>query len=163
MLPNRYYIFFVSLTILTLVSLWDDIKEIDPKMRLIIQLVLIYFSLTNLNLESLNLPLKLTIFLALAFWVYIINITNFIDGSDGHCAIHSISFFIGTFYISYFFKVESFSYYLALINIPVLIAFLYFNKPNALAFMGDTGSIFLGYIIGFIVLENIFYLKGCIS
>ena len=39
--PNRYYIFFVSLILLTLMSLWDDVKEIDPKLRLIVQLVLV--------------------------------------------------------------------------------------------------------------------------
>jgi len=159
-LPNRYYIFFGSLIILSLVSLWDDIKEIDPKFRLIIQLILVYFSLTNLDLRPLNFPPKLIIFLALVFWVYIINITNFIDGSDGHCAVHTIFFFIGTIYISYNFKLDTFSYYLALINLPIMLTFLNFNKPPAIAYMGDTGSIFLGYIIGFIILENIFLFKG---
>jgi UDP-N-acetylmuramyl pentapeptide phosphotransferase/UDP-N-acetylglucosamine-1-phosphate transferase len=159
-LPNRYYIFFGSLIILSLVSLWDDIKEIDPKLRLIIQLILVYFSLTNLDFRSLNFPPKLIIFLALVFWVYIINITNFIDGSDGHCAVHAIFFFIGTIYISYNFKLDTFSYYLALINLPIMLTFLNFNKPPAIAYMGDTGSIFLGYIIGFIILENIFLFKG---
>lgn len=159
-LPNRYYIFFGSLVILSLVSLWDDINEIDPKLRLIIQLILVYFSLTNLDFRNLNLPPKLIIFLALVFWVYTINITNFIDGSDGHCAVHTIFFFIGTIYISYNFKLDTFSYYLALINLPIMLTFLYFNKPPAIAFMGDTGSIFLGYIIGFIILENIFLFKG---
>lgn len=158
--PNRYYIFFVSLILLTLMSFWDDLKEIDPKYRLIVQLILVYFSLTNLDLQSLNIPLKLIIFLSLVFWVYIINITNFIDGSDGHCAIHSISFFIGTLYLTYFFKLDSFSNFLAFINLPILIVFLLYNFPKAKAYMGDTGSVYLGYIIGFILLENIFLNKG---
>ena len=123
-LPNKYYIFFGSLIFITLISYRDDVSEIDPKIRLIIQLVIIYFSLTNLDLGSSILPLKLTIFLALVFWVYIINISNFMDGSDGHFAIHSISFFIGTLYISYFFQLESFSKFLAYITLPIIFMFL---------------------------------------
>ena len=159
-LPNKYYIFFGSLIFITLTSYLDDFSEIDPKIRLIIQLVIVYFSLTNLDLGSSILPLKLTIFLALVFWVYIINISNFMDGSDGHFAIHSISFFIGTLYISYFFQLESFSKFLAYINLPIILMFLFFNFPKAKAYMGDVGSIFIGYIIGFILLENILLYKG---
>jgi len=159
-LPNRNYIFFGSIIILSLVSFWDDIKEIDPKFRLIIQLIVVYFSLTNLDLQNLNVPLKLIIFLALIIWVYIINITNFIDGSDGHCAIHSISFFIGIIYISSFFQLENFSFYLAIVNLIILFWFSIFNKPSAKAYMGDVGSIYLGYIIGFIILENILLSKS---
>lgn len=158
-LPYRFYIFFGSIVILSLISFWDDIKEIDPKLRLIVQLILVYFSLTNLNLQSLNFPFKLVIFFTLIFWVYIINITNFIDGCDGHCSVHCISFFIGIFYICHFFQIESFSKYLAFINIISLLIFLLFNKPRAKAYMGDTGSIYLGYIIGFIILENILLFK----
>jgi len=159
-LPNKFYIFFISLIFLTIISYRDDYIEIDPKIRLIVQLVIVYFSLTNLDLRSSILPLKLSIFLALVFWVYIINVVNFIDGSDGHCAIHSISFFIGTLYISYFFQLESFSKFLAYINLPIIFVFLLFNFPVAKAYMGDTGSIFIGYIIGFILLENILLHKG---
>lgn len=158
-LPYRFYIFFGSILILSLISFWDDIKEIDPKVRLIIQLVLVYFSITNLNLQNLHYPFKLVIFFTLIFWVYIINITNFIDGSDGHCAIHCISFFIGIFFICNFFQIENFSKYLAFVNLINLLVFLIFNKPMAKAYMGDTGSIYLGYSIGFIILENIFLFR----
>ena len=106
------------------------------------------------------MPLKLIIFLALVIWVYIINITNFIDGSDGHCAIHSISFFVGIIYISNYFQLESFSYYLAIVNLQILIWFLIYNRPSAKAYMGDVGSIYLGYIIGFMILENILLSKS---
>ena len=41
LLPNRFYIFFISIFFLTLISFRDDIKEIDPKVRLIFQLILI--------------------------------------------------------------------------------------------------------------------------
>ena len=39
--------------------------------------------------------------------------------------------------------------------IPVLLVYLIFNKPNAKIFMGDTGSIFIGFLIGFISIQTI--------
>ena len=154
--PNRFYIFFISIFLLTLISFKDDKDDIDPKIRLIFQLILVYFSLTNLELHRLNLPLKLIIFFALVFWVYVINVTNFIDGSDGHCGIHVLFFMIGILLISFLQKEYFFSTLLAFILTPILLVYLiFFNKPPAKAFMGDTGSIFLGYIVGFIILERI--------
>ena len=161
LLPNRFYIFFISIFFLTLISFRDDIKEIDPKVRLIFQLIFIYFSLTNIELQNLNLPLKLMIFIALIVWVYIINITNFIDGSDGHCSLHVLFFLLGIMIISYLQNEIYFSTILAFVTIPILIIFIvFFNKPKAISFMGDTGSIFLGYIVGYIILENIFLQKN---
>jgi len=43
---------------------------------------------------------------------------------------------------------------LAIIALPVIIVFLSFNKPKAKINMGDTGSIYLGYLFGFIFLDT---------
>ena len=153
-LPNRYYIFFVALTILTIISYIDDKNEIDAKIKLIIQLIVVYFSLTNLELQNINLPLKLTIFLALVTWVYIINVVNFIDGSDGHCSLFLIFFMLGIFLIGYVNKTITYSIIINFTLIPSLIFFLlFYNLPKAKAYMGDTGSIFFGFIVGFVSLE----------
>jgi UDP-N-acetylmuramyl pentapeptide phosphotransferase/UDP-N-acetylglucosamine-1-phosphate transferase len=50
-IPNKYFISLISLSILSIISFRDDYKSIDPKLRLIIQIVLIYFSLTSLKTE----------------------------------------------------------------------------------------------------------------
>ena len=159
-LPNRYYLFFISIFILTLLSFKDDVKSIDPKIRLIFQLIFVYLSLTNLELQNLNIPLKLIILLALVAWVYLINITNFIDGSDGHCGLHVLFLLIGIICISYIENNFYFSTLLSFALIPVLLVFLiFYNRPPAISYMGDTGSILLGYIVGYIILERIFFQK----
>ena len=156
-LPNRYYIFFISIIGLTFLSFYDDKKNIDPKIRLIFQLIFVYFSLTNIELQRLNLPFKLVIFFALVTWVYLINITNFLDGSDGHCGLHVLFFMIGILSQSFLQNEFFFSSILSFIIIPILLIYLiFYNSPPAKAFMGDTGSIFLGYIVGYIILEQIF-------
>ena len=95
------------------------------------------------------------IFISLIFWIYITNITNFIDGSDGYLSVNAISFFLGIIIINQFYPEEFFSSNLAIIFFPILFSFIYFNKPKAKIYMGDTGSILIGYIIGFCLLEFI--------
>ena len=155
-LPNRYYILFLSVIILFIISAYDDFKSIHPIYKLILQLVLVYISTTTLDLNKINLPLKLSILIVVFFWVYIINIMNFIDGSDGFLTSYSLFFFtsmlIENFINSNF---NSFETILSLLLIPILVIFLYFNKPPAKIFIGDSGSIFLGYLIGFICLHQI--------
>ena len=153
LLPNRFYVFVLSIALLSIISYFDDINSIDPRLRLIFQIVIIYFSLTLIDLYHFVLPLKLIIFLYLCFWIYITNITNFIDGSDGYLTVNVISFSIGILIINQFVPDLFFSYYLVIILLPILISFIYFNKPKAKLYMGDTGSIILGYVIGFCLLE----------
>lgn len=152
-IPNKYFISLISLSILTIVSFKDDYKSIDPKLRLIIQIVLIYFSITSLKLNQINLPLKVVFFIAVCSWIYLMNITNFIDGSDGFLSSHTIFFFIGVIFANYFLDLDLFSFYIAIILLPILLIFILFNKPIASIYMGDAGSIFLGYLIGFSTLE----------
>ena len=99
------------------------------------------------------MPLKLSILLALVIWVYFINITNFIDGSDGFCSIHIIIFFLGILLINYLFNINLFSAVIAKVLLPIIVSFLFFNFPNAKIYMGDAGSIFLGFLVGYSFLE----------
>lgn len=153
LIPNRYYFLILCAAILAITSFKDDIKSIDPILRLLIQFICIYLSLSCLNLNDLELPFKLTILLTFCFWVYVTNITNFIDGTDGFLVTHALFFFLNILIISFFDKMELFSSFIALMILPSLIIFFYFNKPNAKLFMGDAGSIFLGFLIGYCFFE----------
>jgi UDP-GlcNAc:undecaprenyl-phosphate/decaprenyl-phosphate GlcNAc-1-phosphate transferase len=155
-LPNRFYVFIIASVLISFVSLYDDFKPIDPLYKLIFQLTVVYFSLTLLEVDFLNLPLKLLFFFTVIIWIYIMNITNFIDGADGFLAINALAFFIGITIFEHFMPGKLFSYNLSVVLIPLLVSFFYFNKPPAILYMGDTGSILLGYIIGFCFLEIIF-------
>ena len=61
-LPNRFYVFIIASVLISFVSLYDDFKPIEPLYRLIFQLTVVYFSLTLLEVDFLNLPLKLLFF-----------------------------------------------------------------------------------------------------
>jgi UDP-N-acetylmuramyl pentapeptide phosphotransferase/UDP-N-acetylglucosamine-1-phosphate transferase len=152
-LPNNYIITFLSLTVLLIISLIDDSKPIDPKIRLFFQLVCVYFSLTSITITEIQLPLKLSILFALISWVYIINIINFTDGADGFLAINIVFLFLNIIFLDHILDLNLFSKYISLALLPSILSFVLFNKPVAKLYLGDTGSVFLGFISGFLFLE----------
>ena len=153
-LQRNFLIFLFALYFLCLMSFYDDLKDIHPIVRLIFQVTTIFFCTALFDLSSLNIPIKLLIIFVIYYWVYIINIINFTDGVDGFLAINSLNFFLLNFFISYYFKDYNFIYYVCFLVIPILIAYLIFNKPIAKIFMGDSGSIFLGFLIGFVSIDR---------
>ena len=154
-LPKNYYFFLSSLTLLTLISFYDDLKKIHPVIRLFVQITIIFFSTSLFSIETIGLPVKLVIFLIIYFWVYTINIINFTDGVDGFLALNALNFFVCVFLFYYFNGPENFVYLICLICVPIIIGYLIFNKPPASLFMGDAGSIFIGFLIGYISIELI--------
>lgn len=153
-LPKNYLLLFAGLIILSAISFYDDLKSIHPIFRLFVQVTLVMLCTSSLYLNNFFLPLKLTLFLSIYIWVYLINIINFTDGSDGFLATNSIFYFISIIYLQLTNEI-TISFYFSLFILPLLIAYLIFNKPPASIFMGDTGSVFIGFLIGYVSLENI--------
>ena len=152
-LPNNFLFTLIGLTVLVTVSTLDDIKPIDPKVRLFFQLICAYISLTSIAIYQLEIPLKISILICLCLWVYILNITNFTDGSDGFLATNTIFLFVNLIFLDHILNLDLFSNTIAIGLLPSIIIFLYFNKPNAKLYLGDGGSILIGFINGFIFLE----------
>lgn len=148
-LPQRLWPLITSICFLCIISYYDDFKPIHPVIKLFLQILFVYLSLTSIDVWSLGLPLKISIFMIIIYWVYIINIINFIDGADGFLTVFSISFFLILLYASNhygFLFLNAISHTI----LPILVVFLFFNKPNAKLYMGDAGSILLGFIMGYV-------------
>lgn len=153
-LINNYFIFLIAIIFLTIISFLDDKFNVDPIFRLIAQITCVYFSLSTVPHIIEFLPIKISIFIALIFWVYIINVTNFVDGADGFCTVICLGFFLSVLCITTLFGINLFSKFISLLILPVLLVFLlFFNKPPAKIFMGDAGAILLGFLVGFSILE----------
>ena len=91
-------------------------------------------------------------------WVWIINLFNFMDGMDG-LTCTQVLFLAFTTKILYIlgYMNENFQF-LSLILISLFLAFYSFNKPSAQIFLGDVGSIPVGYIAGLVLIYN--FLNG---
>jgi UDP-GlcNAc:undecaprenyl-phosphate GlcNAc-1-phosphate transferase len=108
------------------------------------------------------LPNKLVIFSIIFYWVYLINISNFLDCSDGYLTVNAIGFFLGIISLTLFKGDLLFLQYVSLFMLPILLGFLFYNKNPARIFMGDSGSILIGYLFGLcsliLILNNYWYI-----
>lgn len=84
---------------LSLVSFYDDLKDIHPFIRLFIQIFIVSICTSLFDFSNIHVSLKIIFILAIYIWVYIINIINFTDGVDGFVAINSLTFFFLYFFI----------------------------------------------------------------
>jgi UDP-GlcNAc:undecaprenyl-phosphate/decaprenyl-phosphate GlcNAc-1-phosphate transferase len=149
--------FLPGLTILFIVGLKDDLVVLAPLTKLLAQTAAAVFLVFQYrySIESLHgfmgiqdMPAWLAAPLAVIIIVAVINAVNLIDGIDGLAATISIimfSVFGGIFY----FAGKVYLMLIAIVMIGALIAFLRFNlSKEKKIFMGDTGSMILGFLIG---------------
>lgn len=143
----------------TLLGFLDDLFDISAIKKLFFHTILSAWSLYWLELGIFSntnwIPNSISNGLSLLFLVWVINAYNFIDGIDG-LAISGATFISGGLILIMI--ITNNSSELTIIYFSLLgcaLAFTIFNWPPARIFMGDSGSIFLGYTIGTLFLLTI--------
>ena len=148
--------------ILVLLGVFDDIKPISAKIKLIVQIIvaiiavfygkLFFTEISFLGLK-LFLPQIVNELISVFFIVGAINAINLIDGLDGLCAGISSIYFITIAIIALILnKAGGLDTILCIIMLGSTLGFLTHNFPPAKVFMGDCGSTFLGFMIAVIAL-----------
>lgn len=148
--------------IIFLLGIFDDIKSIKAKYKFLVQIiaaliVVIYGQIYFTEITFLGLKLEFNIyisyFLSTFFVVAISNAINLIDGMDGLASGIS-SIYFGTIAIIAFIlnRIGNLDVILSLIMLGSTLGFLFWNFPPAKIFMGDSGSLFLGFMISVIAL-----------
>ncbi len=145
-----------GLTILFLTGLKDDIVVLSPASKLSAQVIASIFVLSNevMQIQGLNgflgigeIPIILIFPICIFIMVTIINAYNLIDGIDGLAS--TIGGIISIVYAVIFYYLGL--YYFAMLSIVVLamlLAFLRYNLSfKKKIFMGDTGSLIIGFMI----------------
>lgn len=135
---------------LSLVSLMGDRVDLSVRLRLLIQIassmvvVICFFVLTGFDYYFLC-PFMVLFLTGTA------NIYNFMDGIDGIAGITSaVAFGLLGFYAHRFGADDR--YVVLTVSMALSsLAFLYFNIPRARVFMGDVGSVLLGFVFASVV------------
>ncbi|MFX4212097.1 MraY family glycosyltransferase [Aliarcobacter butzleri] len=140
---NFFYALLCGIVI-SIVSFFDDIYELSPKLRLIIQAIVAIGGLYFLGgFETLTFgifDIQNSIFTNIfAFFmiIWFINLYNFLDGINGYAGSEAIFLAFAGFI---FFTGNHF-----LVLAVAVLGFLYWNWNKAKIFMGDVGSTLLGY------------------
>ena len=139
--------------IIALTGLIDDVKELSAKKKMIGILLaasLVWF-LTDFRLNDFKIPFGgpllhfepwLSYLLTVIWIVAITNAVNLIDGLDGLVSGVSIISLVTMGIVSYFF-------------LPVPNLFLTFNYHPAILYLGDTGALFIGFMISVLSLQGL--------
>ncbi|MEV9526229.1 MraY family glycosyltransferase [Aliarcobacter butzleri] len=142
---NLFYALLFG-AVISIVSFFDDIYELSPKLRLIIQAIVAIGGLYFLGgLETLTFgifdiqnPIFTNIF-AFFMIIWFINLYNFLDGINGYAGSEALFLAVAGFIL---FGGNHF-----LVLAVAVLGFLYWNWNKAKIFMGDVGSTLLGYNI----------------
>ncbi|KOY82346.1 MraY family glycosyltransferase [Lysinibacillus sp. FSL H8-0500] len=138
----------------------DDMREISAKAKMLGQLAaaLIIVFVGGIQIEMVNLPFLgtldfglLSIPLTIIWIVGITNAINLIDGLDGLAAGVSTIALI-TLAVMAFIMSNMFVLAIAAILAVASLGFLFYNFHPAKIFMGDTGALFLGFMISVLAL-----------
>lgn len=138
----------------------DDMREISAKAKLVGQLIaaLIVIFVGGIQIEMITLPFVgelnfglLSIPLTIIWIVGITNAINLIDGLDGLAAGVSTIALI-TLAVMAIIMNNMFVLAIAAILAAATIGFLFYNFHPAKIFMGDTGALFLGFMISVLAL-----------
>lgn len=155
-----------SLIILSVIGIKDDVIGLSPFKKALGQifatlLVVIWGDLRITSMYNIfgigELPYIASVLFTTFTILVIINAYNLIDGIDGLAASLGI---IASTGFGILFYLNGFDYQQAILAISLtgaLVGFLIYNITPAKIFMGDTGSMVLGFILAFLAVEMLEY------
>lgn len=155
---DELLIMVISIVALFVVGLWDDKKRLGPFSKLGVQFMvaIVAAAFGEIRVE---LFIKNTIVSSAlsAFWiVLIINSFNFLDNMDGASA--GIAVIVSSILsAAAAFNGQVFVGGMALVFIGTMMGFLVFNFPPAKIFMGDAGSLVVGFFVAVLTLRTTYY------
>ena len=154
------YEILIAATIIVIVGVVDDMRELSAKAKLLGQLIAacIVVFVGGVQIDIINLPFGgelnfgwLGIPFTIIWIVGITNAINLIDGLDGLAAgVSTIA--LMTLAVMAMLMNNGIVIAMAAILAAATIGFLFFNFHPAKIFMGDTGALFLGFMISVLAL-----------
>ncbi|MDQ0592560.1 UDP-GlcNAc:undecaprenyl-phosphate GlcNAc-1-phosphate transferase [Chryseobacterium ginsenosidimutans] len=159
---DLYKFLFASLVILLYIGVMDDVVVMRAYKKLVVQIIvsLLIVVGSDIRIRSLfgifgiyEISYFISIIFSVITFIILINAFNLIDGIDGLAGGYSV-ICSALFGISYY-RLGEYNYPLVVLSVIIIgavLAFLYYNLSNyrtSKIFMGDTGSMLLGFLLAF--------------
>lgn len=151
---SNYITILSTSVILLIVGVIDDKNDLKAKYKLLIQLLLAFFVASSgtrissfyglFGIEEINIWLQYI--LTIIVITGVVNAFNLMDGVDGLVGCLSFLGFMLLFLAGLLYK-DFILAKIAFIFMGAILGFLRFNLSKKKIFMGDAGSLFLGYIL----------------
>jgi len=162
----KYYYIYLAIAIVFIAGLWDDYRNISPK----IKFIFIFFSSVLLYLNDIAIfdvgtyfgyEFVLPSWFVFPFTFFAIagytNALNLMDGLDGLASSISLVIFLAFLAIGLEHN-DELLITLSSFFIAALVAFLLFNWNPAKIFMGDSGSLALGMVVVILSIKALEYI-----
>jgi UDP-GlcNAc:undecaprenyl-phosphate GlcNAc-1-phosphate transferase len=159
-----YKFLLVSMALMFVIGLRDDILTLTPGEKLMGQLlpiiILVVFGDTLLSsfygtvLESVYFPLPVAWLVTVFVVVTLTNAYNLIDGIDGLAGTVAV-LTLSSFGIWFYLIGDANMALMALSFVGATLAFLFFNWQPSRIFMGDTGALVVGLLLSFLAVRFI--------
>lgn len=141
---------------LAVLSWIDDLRSLPASLRLAVQAVIIAIAAQWLTKQGAVfqglLPGWADTAATAILWLWFLNLFNFMDGIDGISGVETICIGAGLALLGAFLPNMSSQIWLGATLAAATAGFLIWNWPPARIFLGDVGSIPLGFLIGFLLL-----------
>ncbi len=153
--PSTGIMLLVSLTLVLILGIWDDIKQISPGRKFIGQwLAATIVYLAGFRISAITSPFDLELmnlgifdYPATILWIVgITNAFNLIDGLDGLASGIALIASLTIFTLSLM-RDDLTSSFLSLLLVGATLGFLRYNFNKAKIFLGDSGSLFIGFAL----------------
>jgi len=147
------------------IGVLDDYKDTSPYTKFTVMLFgTLFLYIDGLYIDNLGVYFGMELslgWLAFPFTVFAVsgftNALNLIDGLDGLAALIAIVI-LGVFLSIGYQHGDRFLLILSLLTISALLGFLIFNWHPASVFMGDSGSLTIGFIISALAIKSLAYI-----
>jgi UDP-GlcNAc:undecaprenyl-phosphate GlcNAc-1-phosphate transferase len=161
----QYAWVFLSILLVFVVGVLDDHREASPNTKFIVLIIsTVLLSFNGFVIDDVGTFFGQTLllgWLAIPFTIFAVtgftNALNLIDGLDGLAATISIVI-LSTFFMVGYQHDDTFMIVLSMSFIASLLAFLVYNWQPASIFMGDSGSLTLGFVISVLAVKSLDYL-----
>jgi UDP-N-acetylmuramyl pentapeptide phosphotransferase/UDP-N-acetylglucosamine-1-phosphate transferase len=152
---DRFWGFILAFLLLACVSIVDDYRDVTPAARLAAQFVAVTLGLFSFHdqglvFQGLVSP-WLDVLITAIGWVWLVNIFNFMDGTDGMTVVEAVCVGTGVLLVVFLADLDSGVAYLAAVLVGAMLGFAPFNWHPARAFLGDSGSIPVGFVAGWLL------------
>ncbi len=157
--PAMVLVLFCALG-LAVISWLDDLKGLTPLIRLILQFAAAIICLDALPVGPSGavlvfqglLPTTADHVVAVLIWIWFLNLFNFMDGIDGITGVEAASVGGGVFVVALFAGGAQDWALFGLSAAAAACGFLCWNWDPAKLFIGDVGSVPLGFLLGWLLL-----------
>lgn len=151
-IQNNYF-FFIGITLVSLVSFWDDIQSLSNKIRISIHFLAI--TLIFFDLGIFNPAFLLGLVVAYITAIGLINAYNFMDGINGITGLYTLAVMGSLLYVNKNIQLFTDGNFIKYAIVASLV-FLFFNyRKKAKCFAGDVGSIAIAFWIIYLVFKLI--------